>query len=161
MTMCKTVQLSCPLCQHEQMVRIWSTINVTLDPELRVRLFNDDINVFRCESCDSLTHVEKDLLYHDMTRKFCVRYTPPISLSSNELLAGYFEGYDLEGGLDIGAFKGAFQKDVKMFPYIVKPHIMFDLNEMLRYITFRELLWGRDSMTHTTGDRDEDCDGWG
>ena len=113
---------------------------MTLDPELRVRLFNDDINIFRCESCDSLTHVEKDLLYHDMTRKFCVRYVPAISISSNEHFAGFFDGYDEEGKFDISVFKGAFGKDAETFPYVMKPHIVFDHDEILRYITFREMI---------------------
>ncbi len=145
MTMVKTAQLTCSSCQHEQMARVWSTINVTLDPELRIRLFNGDINMFRCESCNSSSRVEKDLLYHDMTRKFCVRYVPPISLSSNEHFAGFFDGYDEEGKFDISVFKGAFEKDAETFPYIMKPHIVFDHDEMLRHITFRELLWERRS----------------
>ena len=145
MTMLKTVQLACPSCQHEQTVRVWDTINVTLDPELRIRLFNGDINIFRCESCNSSSQVKKDLLYHDMTRRFCVQYVPPISLSSNEHFADFFEGHDLEGKFDIGVFKGAFEQDAEMCPYVMKPHIVFDVNEMFRYITFRELLWERDS----------------
>ena len=79
-----------------------------------------------------------------MTRRFCVRYVPAISLSSNEHFADSFDdAYDEEGKFDIGIFKGAFEQDVEMCPYIVKPHIVFDLNEMLRYITFREFLWER------------------
>ena len=72
-----------------------------------------------------------------------MQYVPPISLSSNENFARFFNGYDLEGGLDVGEYRGVLWQGAQRSPYVAKPHIVFDRDEMLRYITFREFLWER------------------
>ncbi len=114
------------------------SINVSLDPELRVRLFNGDINIFRCESCDITVKIEKDLLYHDQVRKFGIKYVPPYWLDYSES----FKYFSTDGKYRLDFDAGdMFQEKAN---YLFDAHVVFDLNEMLRYITFRELLWERD-----------------
>jgi hypothetical protein len=61
--------VTCPDCGHSQTERVWHSINVTLSPDLKQRLFDDKINVFYCEQCESVYPIGIDLLYHDMDKK--------------------------------------------------------------------------------------------
>jgi len=62
----KLEQLSCPRCNHAQEVPTWDSINVTLNPQLKVHLFANQINTITCGNCGYHAMIGKDLLYHDM-----------------------------------------------------------------------------------------------
>ena len=62
----KLEQLSCPRCNHAQEVPTWDSINVTLNPQLKVHLFANEINTTTCSNCGYHAMIGKDLLYHDM-----------------------------------------------------------------------------------------------
>jgi hypothetical protein len=62
----KMEQLSCPRCNHAQEVPTWESINVTLNPQLKVDLFANRINTTTCGQCEYHSTLGKDLLYHDM-----------------------------------------------------------------------------------------------
>ena len=51
MTEIQSVTIPCPDCGFEQNVQVWRSVNVTLDGDLRDRLFNGEINFFECQSC--------------------------------------------------------------------------------------------------------------
>jgi hypothetical protein len=46
MTRRSQVEVRCPECALQQSVGTFHSVNVTLDPDLRERLFADDVNVF-------------------------------------------------------------------------------------------------------------------
>ncbi len=48
MSMESSESIKCPKCGADQEVIVWSSLNVDLDPELRARLFNGEINMFEC-----------------------------------------------------------------------------------------------------------------
>ncbi|MEJ2431331.1 MAG: CpXC domain-containing protein [Deltaproteobacteria bacterium] len=64
-----TQEVTCPDCGHSQTERVWHSVNVTLSPDLKQRLFEDKINVFYCDQCESSYPIGIDLLYHDMDKK--------------------------------------------------------------------------------------------
>jgi hypothetical protein len=51
-------------------------VNVTLNPQLREKVFNDDLNRHQCPNCGTRSLIAVDLLYHDMSRKFAVWFCP-------------------------------------------------------------------------------------
>jgi len=110
---------------------VWQSINVTLDQGLRTKLFEGEINVFKCDVCGEKASVGVPLLYHDMVREFCVQYYPPESLKDSS----FYDGFDSEGHvleiemLEIPEETGS---------YITHPHVVFSLSEMIHYVLFRE-----------------------
>jgi hypothetical protein len=125
MTVIKTVTHDCPECGHTQGFLLHESLNVTLDPSLREKLFQGLINVFRCDGCDFTAFVDHPLLYHDMNLAFSVQYYPVSYLDDDE----FFKIYRKDGSIFFGSFTDH---------YVTKPHLVFDIDEMLRYITFRE-----------------------
>ena len=75
-TKVKMHELACPQCGNVQEVEIWNSLNVTSYPMLHTRLFNADINIFKCESCDHKAIISVPLLYIDMNRQYYVKYYP-------------------------------------------------------------------------------------
>ena len=68
----KLEQLSCPRCNHAQEVPTWDSINVTLNPQLKVHLFANQINTITCGNCGYHAMIGKDLLYHDMQMRVMI-----------------------------------------------------------------------------------------
>jgi len=119
--------IKCPNCGADQEVTVWGSLNVDLDPELRVRLFNGEINMFECSQCQKKAFLDVPLMYHDMTREFTVMYYPAQSLDDPEF---------------IGLFEPSNPPKMKNLPmhtgYIGQPHIVFDMNDFLNCIVFHE-----------------------
>jgi transcription elongation factor Elf1 len=69
MTKWRREEISCPECNHVEMVTLHGTINVTLDSGLKEELFEDQINVFNCTNCGEFRLIPLNLLYHDMDKK--------------------------------------------------------------------------------------------
>jgi len=129
-------EITCPECGNEQRAFVWDSLNVSLDPSLRQRLFDGQINTFKCTSCGLEAFVSVPLFYHDMTRQLCVQYLPPEMLDD----PSSFELYTTEGELDVGLPLEELEAE-----YLARPHVVFEIAEMLRYIYFRELLYERDN----------------
>jgi predicted RNA-binding Zn-ribbon protein involved in translation (DUF1610 family) len=134
-------EIECPECGETQEVTVWDSINVDLDPALREKLFAADINQYHCSSCGYEMFLDAPLLYHDMTRQFFVQYHPSSSFDDPD---NAFRRYDVTGDLDLTS-----SLDMKMHAektgkyYLTMPHVVFDMNEMILYILFREFLYSR------------------
>ncbi len=137
MTYIKTETVTCPQCNKEQNVIIHSTLNVTLDPGLREDLFNGRINIFECSSCGYHAMIGTPLLYHDMEHNFAIQYYPEESLDEEDFFKQF--DHDLTRNDDMG-----LPSTEKMPRYLLFPHIVFDMQEMMRYIVFRERLLKKD-----------------
>ncbi len=131
MSMESRESIKCPKCGADQEVIVWSSLNVGLDPELRVRLFNGEINMFECSKCQHKAFLNAPLLYHDMAREFTVMYYPRQSLDDPEF---------------IGLFEPSNPPKMKNLPkkmgYVGQPHIVFDMNDFLNCIVFHERIRG-------------------
>lgn len=108
-----------------------SSINVTLDPLLRDRLLSGDINVLSCDLCKNSALIQTPLLYHDMKREFCVQYYPPEAIDDAE----FMKQFDQEVQFKLDGLPARLAGR-----YLSHPHVVFDLNEMIRYVLFREKL---------------------
>jgi hypothetical protein len=126
-----TVEAKCPACGEESSVTVWRAINATNDPDARELLLAGGVNVFTCPKCRYESLLDIDLLYHDMERKFCVQYYPFERLADD----GFLAAFDIEGRLAAGGLRLPEQAE-----YLGRPHIVFELGELVRYVAFRERL---------------------
>lgn len=125
--------LECPDCGQEKETMVWDSINVSLDPELKTMLFAAKINLFECEKCQKETFIDAPLLYHDMSMQYCVQYFPSEGLDDED----FFHQFSADGSLVLTDLPAAF---VNAGAYLKRPHIVFDMNEMIRYVAFRDRL---------------------
>jgi len=123
--------INCPKCANEQNAEIWSSINVSLNPEGRNKLFDGEINRFKCEDCGYEALIPAPLLYHDPDRKFAVHYFPAESIKK----INFLEQFDLYGKLNVGD-----KLDFDIPEYMLDIHIVFNMDELITFVIFREML---------------------
>jgi hypothetical protein len=102
---------------------------VDVSPDLKEKLFNGEINVFNCTRCAHVEPLEVPLLYHDMRREFLVWYFPLNSLGEDGFLNYFTQHGELDGN------------ELNIPKDNLRTHFVFDMNELLRYIVFRERLY--------------------
>lgn len=62
----------CPKCEKEYEIITWDSINATLDPELKERLYHNEIFKYECPHCHQQYSVFYPCLYHNVEKKFMV-----------------------------------------------------------------------------------------
>jgi hypothetical protein len=130
----KSNRLGCPECNREQATEIYNSVNVSVDPHLRNRLFNAEINVFHCRYCNHSAFLNLPLMYHDTQRRICIQFYPPELLDDPEFLGEF-----TPDGLPDNPMSKLMHNS--RASYLTEPHVVFDMMEMLRYIQFRERLY--------------------
>jgi RNA polymerase subunit RPABC4/transcription elongation factor Spt4 len=131
MTLEEPKTIECPECGQKQLTTIWRSLNVTTDPEIKASLFEGKINIFECDSCGYSGFIPVPLMYHDMDKKICIQYYPFELLDQED----FFLQFDSEGSLNLKTFA-----EINLPDYMRRQHIVFDMDEMIRYIEFRERL---------------------
>ena len=126
-------ELQCPHCGNTQETIVWQSINVTIDSKLKQKLLAGEINLFDCKKCGKKTFINVPLLYHDMKQRFFVQYYPPKALEDDEVLSQYTP----DGSLSLINIPAAVTESDA---YLTRPHIVFDIDEMIRYVAFRDRL---------------------
>ena len=123
--------LQCPQCGNTQETMVWSSLNVTMDPDLKDRLYAGEINVLECDDCGEKAWISAPLLYHDMTAQIYVQFYDPDLLDDPDFL----RQFNSDGSLDIKSVPVSLPSSGD---YLRRPHIVFDMDEMLRYVKFRD-----------------------
>lgn len=132
------INVNCPKCNNPQILKLYKSINVTLNPELKDELFAENINLFECLKCDFKSIYPSHLFYHDMDRKYIVYYLP---FDLEQL----FHSNDFT---DDGELK--FDSSIpNISDYLLHGHIVFDYTELLRYVTFRDVLYNINNQNKT------------
>jgi len=135
MSLHEVVVVPCPGCETETKVTIWKSLNVSIDPEAKELLLAGKINVLHCPKCNDDYVLGTPLMYHDMQNRFTVHYVPFESLQFPEGIAGFKP----DGALNIDPM--VLPDAIKeQSGYLMNPHIVFDMGELVRYVIFRELL---------------------
>jgi hypothetical protein len=130
MSVSEKINMKCPGCGAEQSATVWKSLDATSDAAIREALFAWEINVFVCGECDFRAQLPVGLLYVDVEKQLSVQYYPLDALGSEE-----FYGNFRRNGEPVG---DASRKDDEG---TLKPHIVFDMAEMMRYIAFREIVY--------------------
>jgi len=133
MSSVNSIDVNCPFCGNKQKAALWSSINIGLNPDMKARLFQGDVNVLDCSACGKRSTLVAPLLYHDMDNGFCVQYYPPELLREE----GFYDQFTVDGKVDMESILEGFMEPID---YLSSPHIVFNLQEMIHYIEFRDRL---------------------
>lgn len=129
--------MGCPDCGHRQTAEFYQSISVKEDPGLKEKLLSGMLNIFVCEECGKKSMIDLVFLYHDMDKRFCVQYCPyDHVLQQNKILS---DMYTVEGKLRI-------PENIQLpeiTRYMYEPHIVLSLDEMIRYVRFRDMLFDK------------------
>ena len=78
--------ITCPKCKHNGELKMYESVNVSLDPKLRDEVLSGHIFEWVCPQCGETLSVRYDLLYHDMAKEFQIYYSPANCLSINKMI---------------------------------------------------------------------------
>ena len=76
MTKYITDKVRCPKCGNEWDHKIYQTVNVDINPELKEKIFNKEIFMYTCPTCGNKTWVITPLLYDDMSKNLWIYLWP-------------------------------------------------------------------------------------
>lgn len=88
MTQIQFETFACPNCGSDIEARIHSSVNVTLDPDLRDEVMSDRLNTALCPNCGTPIRVVTRVLYHDMTRRIAIWFAPDADEAEPVSVAG-------------------------------------------------------------------------
>lgn len=103
-----------------------------MNPEAKQRLLDGEINLFRCQYCDSEYVISTSLLYHDVENKYCAQFVPFSVAKDTKFLDHLNPGAEMS--LDLGSPKDQIPDCFK------RVHLVFSMDELVRYVFFRESL---------------------
>ena len=66
-------EIKCPNCNETSRFVIWRSINTVLDPEMKQAVRDGSAFLFNCPRCQHATHVEYDVLYHQMEDQIMIQ----------------------------------------------------------------------------------------
>jgi len=138
MSVTEEKQVACPQCGQEQSITLWKSLNVAQNPEEKPRLYNGEINLLVCNKCGHKSFVPTPLLYHDLDRRIAVQYFPPAYIRRPEFIQQFNRD---------GSFAPGDALQVEVPDYLRQLHIVFNMNELVTYVIFRDVL----AEYHQTG----------
>lgn len=132
------INISCPECKEKQTTPVWRSLNPVLDPGDKELLFAGKINSFSCEKCSYEAFIPIDFIYHDTAQQYCVQFYSPHSMENSNFITSFTP----EG---LPAWINMLGNLGKQAPHLLRPHIVFDMGELIRYVRFRDKLVARQS----------------
>ncbi len=63
-------KIECRHCHKEGEMCIWHSVNVDLNPELREKIFSEELFTYHCPHCGKEMGIPVGTVYHDMKHKF-------------------------------------------------------------------------------------------
>lgn len=81
----RRMQVNCPNCRMPVQANIEAVIDPARDPNAKVRLLSNQLNVQRCPNCGATFQVSVPILYHDASKELLISYIPvEVGLPKNE-----------------------------------------------------------------------------
>lgn len=74
----QTEKIICPKCGHEQEVKIYPSINSSLDTDIVEKILTNQLFCFECDECHEKTPLIYNSLYHDIEHGLMVWLMPEI-----------------------------------------------------------------------------------
>ena len=68
----RNIKITCPACSTEGSYTVWDSVNVDLNPELKVKVMDGSLFTWTCPNCKKSFNAPYSFLYHDMTNNFMV-----------------------------------------------------------------------------------------
>ncbi len=72
----RNVQVQCPNCRNTVGAIVRSIVDPQEDPEGKLQLLSNTLNVTRCPNCGAPITLSSPILYHDHTKELLVSYVP-------------------------------------------------------------------------------------
>lgn len=147
------VDVDCPSCSKSQPVTVWSSVNATLDPQLKSTLLAGDLNLFTCNTCHMVARIPWDVLYHDMDRKVMIWHVHNEYPAEDHLP-------DQVGTMLEPITRNYQLRIVTSFPQLVEKIFVFDdglddrVVELLKYV-----MWEKNGPTQYSPDMFLFCEG--
>ena len=93
------LKITCPECGETGDLPVYESVNVTLDPDLKNAVLDAGLFTWTCPLCGKNVRVSYPFLYHDMRRRFMLRFDPDgsrdgLELASLTAASGLFRGSD-------------------------------------------------------------------
>ena len=124
--------IECPRCGRSGKVRTRSFVDTRVDPRAKRDILTGRLNRFRCFECGFENHVPMEVFYHDPEKEFCVQYIPLKRARDNRFLDSLTA--DARPELNLGT------PEEIMPAYFSNIHLVFDMEELARYVIFRDWL---------------------
>ena len=67
-----STSITCPSCTAQDAVCVYRSINVTLNPELKAPLLQQELTRHRCSQCGAVISLNHGLLYHDEEKRLII-----------------------------------------------------------------------------------------
>jgi predicted RNA-binding Zn-ribbon protein involved in translation (DUF1610 family) len=105
--MAKQTSLRCPNCGFQFNAAVESVVDATQNPQAKVRLLSNALNVFQCPNCGAPVQVGTPILYHDAGKELLLAWVPPeLNLPKQERERAIGEMMrELQGIIPPGSFK--------------------------------------------------------
>lgn len=129
MTIHRYEKRECPVCSAKNRVLVWDTTNAQVNPEAKAALLNGETNLYICRACGKCFLMDKPLLYHDMEIGYMAWHFHFSLVQSGKILEWIDPG---------GQARGI--EDCPECDYAASIHYVFDMDELVRYIRFRDVL---------------------
>jgi len=120
---------------------LYTTVNVTVDPDLKVELLAGRLNRVTCPECGRQQRLETELLYHDMDRRIAIWVFPEARKSQATEIKkdAEDEATRMKALLsrllsESGESRGAGQMTSEYMDYLASPHIVFGLDELAQLV---------------------------
>jgi len=133
MTIMRLEKIKCPGCGEINEVKVWDSINAQVSPKAKDALLHGGIHVFTCAGCGKTNRIGNPLLYHDMQNRFLVYFFPFEQTKENN----FYNQFLSDGRLD---YTKSSEAPEDLDGYQRNVHIVFSMDELVRYIKFRENL---------------------
>lgn len=127
-----SIEVPCPSCKAIVPTDYWHSINAQIDPQAKMKLLNGELNVFQCNNCNYKSSMPGEFLYHDMINKYCVQLIPFNHVDDNITLDRFTANGHLN--INVGLPTGPISE------FFNNIHTVFSMQELVRYIIFRDKL---------------------
>lgn len=126
MIQAQSISVQCPQCRQPFVTELHSIIDVGVQPELKQRLLNGELNVARCPHCGATGAIGAPILYHDPDKELAYVLVP------TELNLPHEEQERLIGALT-NALMDALPPE-KRKGYLLQPKTFISMDGFLRAI---------------------------
>ena len=143
------MEISCPECKSKSATQVCRSLNPSLDPENKELLFAGKMNLFSCEQCSYEAFIPIDFIYHDPVQRYCVQFYSPRSVGNLD----FIDAFTSDG---LPAWVETLGTMGEEAPHLLRPHIVFHMSELIRYVEFRDRLAAKHSKT-----QEKEATAWG
>lgn len=108
MSIIKEASAPCSKCGEKQIIRIYRSINVSEDPQLKEKVRNGSLFLWECPHCGQVNLAKYETLYHDPAARLMVWLLPEGDISETQMKAITMHtkamgGYTLRRVTDMGS----------------------------------------------------------